>query len=274
MKRSDLHPGLADLLRADPEDLQAIGILADWLEEQGATDEAEWLQDNLHGMSGLFRGRTAPEPDLLGSIDPRWLGMRHGLIRTLKVPQGFDRHAERTCRVLSELPLALGLIGANVPDGPSAAAWMPPMAANVPWLSTLSLAADVDPGLLAGFQQLKTLRLTALSFGWNERVWLPALDVLVLDVRSDDLSLLDTLAPAAVGRLELSSPSWAQVSHTPLIDFLRRVPTRSIDLEGRSDFAFRKPLRDAGFEDDGEGLDDGDGSVRSWSAIEVGAVDE
>ncbi|MCB9675323.1 MAG: hypothetical protein H6737_09420 [Alphaproteobacteria bacterium] len=248
MQRADLHPGLVDMLRADPDDLQAIGILADWLEEQGEAAEAEWLQDHLHGMAGVFRERSAPEPDLLGAIDPRWLGLRHGLIRTLRVPQGFDAHAARTCRVLAELPLALGLVGANVPDGPSARAWMPHVREHLADLRTLRLGADVDPAWLEGFDGLKVLGLTALAFDWSGTVKLPALDELAVDVRGDRLDLLDHLAPAAVARLELTSASWAEVSHGPLVAFLGRVPVQAIEMRGRSDFAFRKPLRNAGFD--------------------------
>jgi len=262
VRSSQLHPALHELLRSDPDDLSAIAILADWLEEQGAAAEAEWLSDHLHGMAGLMREHVEPQADLLGAIDPRWLTLQHGLIRTLRVPVGFDRHASRTCQVLSELPLALGLVRAHVPDGHTAAAWMPAMRKWLPGLRALQLGGDVEPNMLEGFDELRMLGLAALPFRWARPITLPALDLLEIDVRGGSLSVLDFLAPVQVSRLELSSASWSEVSPAELERFVLRVQVGSLIMMGRGGFGFEHPLRDSGFELE-ESADFGE-PIRVW----------
>ncbi len=247
MRRDELHPGLADRLLADPEDTVAIGILADWLEEQGAMEEAAWLQDHLHGMAGVFRDFSAPAVDLLGAIDPHWLGLQHGLIRTLRVPVGFDRHAARTCRRLAELPLALGLVAANVPDARSGRAWMPQMAEHLPQIRQLHLAADVPPALVEGLVALERLSLTALGFAFREDAVMAGLSALSIDVRGGRLDLLDVLHCGSVGQLELTAASWSDIDHTPLVAFVERTRVAHVEMTGRGSFAFHQPLREAGF---------------------------
>jgi uncharacterized protein (TIGR02996 family) len=266
MRRAELHPGLAERLLADPEDTVAIGILADWLEEQGAADEAAWLQDHLHGMAGVFRDFSRPAVDLLGGVDPRWLGLQHGLIRTFRIPSGFDRHAEHTCRRLAELPLALGLVAAHAPDGRSARAWLPQLAAHVPQIRQLTLAADVPPVLAADFDELRVLRMTALAFAFRDDAALPGLDTLSLDVRGGRLDILDTLRCDRVAWLELTAASWSDVDHGPLVSFVERTRVAGLQMEGRGSFAFRQPLREAGLVFEGEA--DVGVPIATWSAPE------